>query len=86
MAGFVNLLHVLLVLVPGWVLCVCVTESVEGTSLALEGVDIYGSDSLSLGMFCVGDSITDGGLCKLAARVACTCPGVGRVWCGSGLS
>ena len=40
--------------------CVLTSESVEGMSLALEGVDdVYGSDSLSLGMFGVGDSITD---------------------------
>ena len=36
------------------------SESVEGTSLPLEGIDnIHGSDSLPLGMFSVGDSISD---------------------------
>ena len=36
------------------------TESVEGTSLPLEGIDdIHSSDGLPLGMFSVGDSITD---------------------------
>ena len=36
------------------------TESVEGTSLPLEGIDdIHSGDSLPLGMFCVGDGITD---------------------------
>ena len=35
-------------------------ESVEGTSLALQGVDnVHGSDCLSLGVLGVGDSITD---------------------------
>ena len=36
------------------------SESVEGTSLPLEGIDnIHSGDSLPLGMFSVGDSITD---------------------------
>ena len=36
------------------------TESVEGTSLPLEGIDdIHSGDSLPLGVFGVGDSITD---------------------------
>ena len=39
----------------------CLTsESVEGTSLAFQGIDdIHGSDSLPLGMLGVGDGITD---------------------------
>ena len=36
------------------------SESVEGTSLAFQGIDdIHGGDSLPLGMLGVGDSITD---------------------------
>ncbi len=36
------------------------TESVEGSALPLEGiVDIHGGDSLPLGVFSVGDGITD---------------------------
>jgi hypothetical protein len=36
------------------------TETVEGTALALESVDdIEGGDSLALGVFGVGDGITD---------------------------
>ena len=36
------------------------SESVEGTSLPLEGIDdIHGSDSLPLGVLGVGDSISD---------------------------
>jgi hypothetical protein len=36
------------------------SESVEGTSLPLEGIDdIHGGDSLPLGVFGVGDGITD---------------------------
>jgi hypothetical protein len=36
------------------------TETVEGTALALEGVDnIEGGDSLALGVLSVGDSVTD---------------------------
>ena len=36
------------------------TESVEGTSLPLEGIDdIHSGDSLPLGVFGVGDGITD---------------------------
>ena len=36
------------------------SESVEGTSLAFQGVDdIHGGDSLPLGVFGVGDGITD---------------------------
>ena len=36
------------------------SESVKGTSLPLEGIDnIHSSDSLPLGMFGVGDGITD---------------------------
>lgn len=46
-----------------WVLCwieSLTTESVEGSALALEGIDnIHGGDSLPLGMLSVGDSITD---------------------------
>ena len=35
-------------------------ESVEGTSLAFQGVDdVHGGDSLSLGVLSVGDCITD---------------------------
>ena len=39
----------------------CLTsESVESAALPLQGIDnIHGSDSLPLGMFSVGDSITD---------------------------
>jgi hypothetical protein len=36
------------------------SESVEGTSLALEGIDdIEGCDSLALGVLSVGDGVTD---------------------------
>lgn len=36
------------------------TETVESTSLALEGVDdIKGCHCLALGVLCVGDSVTD---------------------------
>ena len=36
------------------------TESVQGASLSLEGVDnVHGCDSLSLGVLGVGDSITN---------------------------
>jgi hypothetical protein len=36
------------------------TETVEGTALALEGVDnIEGCDGLALGVLSVGDGITD---------------------------
>ena len=36
------------------------SESIEGTSLPLEGIDdIHGGDSLPLGVFGVGDSIPD---------------------------
>jgi hypothetical protein len=36
------------------------TETVEGTALALEGVDnIEGGDSLALGVLSVGDGVTD---------------------------
>ena len=36
------------------------SESVEGTSLPLEGIDyIHGSDGLPLGVFSVGNGITD---------------------------
>ena len=36
------------------------SESVQGASLPLEGIDnIHGGDGLPLGMFSVGDSITD---------------------------
>lgn len=39
------------------------TETVEGTALALKSVDdVKGCDSLSLGVLCVGDSVTDDGL------------------------
>ena len=39
----------------------CLTaETVQGASLALQGVDnVHGSDGLSLGMFGVGNSVTD---------------------------
>ena len=38
------------------------TETIEGTALALEGIDdIERSDSLALGVFSVGDSVTDDG-------------------------
>ena len=36
------------------------SKSVKGTPLTFEGIDdVHGSDSLSLGMLCVGDSIPD---------------------------
>ena len=36
------------------------TETVEGTALALEGVDnIEGGDGLALGVLSVGDGVTD---------------------------
>ena len=36
------------------------SKSIEGTSLSLQGIDhIHGSDSLPLGMFSVGNSISD---------------------------
>ena len=36
------------------------SESIEGTSLSLEGIDdIHSGDSLPLGVFSVGDGITD---------------------------
>jgi hypothetical protein len=36
------------------------TESVKGTSLTLQGIDdIHGGDSLPLGVFGVGDGVTD---------------------------
>jgi len=36
------------------------SESVQGTSLAFQGVDdVHGGDSLALGVLCVGDSIPD---------------------------
>jgi hypothetical protein len=36
------------------------TESVKGSALPLEGIDdIHGGDSLPLGVFSVGDSVTD---------------------------
>ena len=36
------------------------SESVEGTALSLEGIDdIHGGDGLPLGVFGVGDGITD---------------------------
>jgi len=39
------------------------TETVEGTALALEGVDnIEGGDCLALGVFSIGDCITDDAL------------------------
>jgi hypothetical protein len=39
------------------------TETIEGTALALEGVDnVEGCDSLSLGVLGVGDGITDDAL------------------------
>ena len=35
-------------------------EAVEGTALAFQGIDhIHGSDGLPLGVFSVGDSVTD---------------------------
>ena len=35
-------------------------KAVQGTSLPLQGVDdVHGSDSLALGVFGVGDSVTD---------------------------
>ena len=39
----------------------CLTaESVEGTSLSLEGIDnVHGGDSLPLGVFGVGDGVPD---------------------------
>jgi hypothetical protein len=39
------------------------SESVKGTSLALEGVDnVEGSDGLALGVLGVGDGVTDDSL------------------------
>ena len=39
------------------------TETVQGTALALEGVDnVEGGDGLALGVLSVGDGITDDGL------------------------
>ena len=39
------------------------TEAVDGSSLALEGVDdVKGGDGLAAGVFCVGDRVTDDGL------------------------
>lgn len=36
------------------------TETIESTTLTLEGVDnIEGGDGLALGVFCVGDGVTD---------------------------
>src|SRR2546422_482868 len=36
------------------------SETIEGSSLSLQGIDdIHGSDSLPLGMFSVGDGISD---------------------------
>ena len=36
------------------------SKSIEGTSLSLQSIDdVHGSDGLSLGVFCVGDGITD---------------------------
>ena len=36
------------------------TESVQGTSLTLQGIDdVHGSDGLALGVFRVGDGIAD---------------------------
>ena len=36
------------------------TESVEGSALSLQSIDdIHSGDGLPLGMFCIGDSITD---------------------------
>jgi hypothetical protein len=39
------------------------TETIEGTALSLESIDdIEGSNSLALGVFSIGDSITDDAL------------------------
>ena len=39
------------------------TESVDGPSLAFQGVDdVQGGDGLAAGVFCVGDRVTDDGL------------------------
>ena len=39
------------------------SEAVDGSSLALEGVDnVEGGDGLAAGVFCVGDRVTDDGL------------------------
>ena len=36
------------------------TETVEGSSLAFQGIDdVHGSDGLSLGVLTVGDGVTD---------------------------
>lgn len=36
------------------------TETVQGAALTLQGVDdVEGGDGLALGVFCVGDSVTD---------------------------
>ena len=46
-------------LVVWWVVSLT-SESVEGTSLSLKSIDnIHGGDSLSLGVFSVGNSISD---------------------------
>ena len=47
-------------LFPSWLFENLTSESVEGTSLPLEGIDdIHSGDSLPLGVFSVGDGITD---------------------------
>ena len=44
----------------GWRLA---SEAVDGSSLALEGVDdVEGGDGLAAGVLCVGDRVTDDGL------------------------
>jgi hypothetical protein len=47
-------------LFPSWLFEDLTSESVEGTSLPLEGIDdIHSGDGLPLGVFGVGDGITD---------------------------
>ena len=51
------------------------TETVEGSALSLEGVDdVEGSDGLPLGVFGVGDRVTDDvleatSMCQMLVRV-----------------
>lgn len=48
------------------------TETVQGAALTLEGVDnVEGCDCLALGVFCVGDSVTDDALEEGLQDTAC---------------
>lgn len=48
------------------------TETVQGAALSFEGVDnIEGCDGLALGVFCVGDGITDDTLEEGLQDTAC---------------